>query len=117
MSRDAAQTLRRVAELRTLCLRLPHLPTEAEAALLRRFDALAGAPEAVTAGDVEVVAAGWRRWWRRGEADRLRAMADRLPPGLVGSDRRLASYALAAGAGAASAPTASGSLGRGPQST
>jgi hypothetical protein len=98
MSRDAAQTLRRVAELRALCLRLPHLPTEAEAALLQRFDALTGAPESVAEADVEVVAAGWRRWWRSGEIDRLRAMADRLPPRLVACDRRLASYALAAGA-------------------
>ncbi len=110
MPRNAAQTLRRVAELRTFCLRLPHLPTEAEDALLRRFDALAGTPESVTEADVEVVAAGWRRWWRSGEADRLRAMADRLPPGLVACDRRLASYALAAGAHPPSAvqPSAAG---------
>jgi hypothetical protein len=93
MPRDATRTLQRVAELRTLCLTLPHLSTPAEEALLRRFDVLVASPESATEADLEAVVAGWRGWWRRGETDRLRAMAIRLPAHFIAGDRRLASYA------------------------
>ena len=72
---DAARALRTSAALRALCLRLPHVPTSSEVALLRRFDALAAGPDAATGDDVEALAAGWRRWWRAGEIGALRAMA------------------------------------------
>jgi len=41
-------------------------------------------------------APGWRRWWSSGDTDRLRAMAARLPAGLIERDRRLLSCARAA---------------------
>lgn len=95
---DATLAIRKVSALRALCLRLPHLPTPAETERLRRCESLAASPESATTGDVEALAAGWRRWWRRGEAERLRAMAARVPVDLINSDRRLAQYACASGA-------------------
>lgn len=92
---DATAAIRKVSALRALCLRLPHLPTPAEAERLRRCESLAASPESATIADVEALAAGWRRWWRRGETERLRAMAARVPTGLINSDRRLAQYACA----------------------
>ncbi|MBI2015069.1 MAG: hypothetical protein HYS77_05975, partial [Candidatus Rokubacteria bacterium] len=61
---DVSTTLRKVSALRALCLRLPHLPTPGEQALLRRFEALVAAPETAIDADIEALAAGWRRWWR-----------------------------------------------------
>ena len=95
---NATAAIRKASALRALCLRLPHLPTPAEAARLRRCESLAASPESATATDVDALAAGWRSWWRRGETERLRAMALRVPARLINSDRRLATYACAAGA-------------------
>jgi hypothetical protein len=94
---NATAAIRKVSALRALCLRLPHVPTPAEAALLRRCEALAVSPESATRADVEALAAGWRRWWRLGETERLRAMAARVPAGLIEADRRLAMYACIEG--------------------
>jgi hypothetical protein len=95
---DATAAIRKVSALRALCLRLPHLPTPAEAARVRRCEALAASPESATSADVEALATGWRRWWHLGETERLRAMAARVPAGLINADRRLALYACASGA-------------------
>ena len=89
---NATAAIRKVSTLRALCLRLPHVPTPAEAELLRRCEALAVSPESATRADVEALAVGWRRWWRLGETERLRAMAARVPAGLIDADRRLATY-------------------------
>jgi hypothetical protein len=94
---DVTLTLRRVAALRALCLRLPHLPTPAERARLDRFRVLATDPAAATSADIESLAAGWRQWWLGEDATAIQAMAEKLPRGLVDGDRRLASYAVAAG--------------------
>ena len=93
---DIAERLATVSALRALCLRLPHIPTPTELALLRRFDALVDRPETATERDVDALVAGWSRWWREGRTAELSAMAARLDPALVDSDRRLASYAVAA---------------------
>ncbi len=93
---DPTQAIRKVSSLRALCLSLPHVPTPAESARLRRFDELVGQPESATDGDIEALATGWRRWWHLGERERLRAMAARIPAALVAADRRLATYACAA---------------------
>lgn len=95
---DASAAIRKVSALRALCLRLPHLPTPAEAARLRRCEALAVSAESATGADVEALATGWRRWWHLGETERLREMAARVPAGLINVDRRLALYACASGA-------------------
>lgn len=55
---DAAAALRKVAVLRALCLRLPHIPTPAERHLLRRFDALVTTPHGASEGDTEALVAG-----------------------------------------------------------
>lgn len=95
---DATAAIRKASALRALCLRLPHLPTPAEVARLRRCEALAASPESANTADVEALAAGWRSWWRLGETGRLHAMAVRVPTALINSDRRLAQYACASGA-------------------
>ena len=93
---DPTQAIRKASSLRALCLNLPHVRTPAERARLRRFDELVGQPESATAGDIEALATGWRRWWHLAETERLRAMAARVPAALVAADRRLATYACAA---------------------
>lgn len=94
--RDVAARLRAVSELRRLCLSLPHVATPAETRLLARFDELAAFPEQAAGADVEALAIGWRAWWRAGRVAELAAMADRVAPRLIETDRRLATYATAA---------------------
>ena len=94
--RDVGATFRKVAALRALCLRLPHLPTPREEAWMRRFDIIAAAPSSATPGDVDALAAGWRCWWRQGRREAIAVMARGLPAGIVDADRRLASFACAA---------------------
>lgn len=93
---DVATAVRKVSALRSLCLRLPHVPTPAEAKLLQRFEALVAAPERATAGDVDVTAAGWRRWWRAGRHAELLEMKLRLPPDVIDSGSELPLLAQAA---------------------
>ena len=95
---DPTRAIRKASSLRALCLSLPHVPTPAESARLRRFDELVGQPESATDGDIEALVTGWRRWWYLDERERLRAMAARLPAPLVAADRRLATFACAAAA-------------------
>lgn len=96
IQRDVAETLRKVAELRRFCLKLPHLETPAERRRLERCEALATAPGAASPEDIDALAEGWTRWWRQGEAARILAMAARLPATLIAADRRLASLLAAA---------------------
>ena len=100
---EVAARLARVSALRALCLRLPHVATPTEIERLKRFDALAPAPERATERDVEALAAGWSRWWREGRTAELSGMARRLDAALIDSDRRLASLAVACLAASASA--------------
>lgn len=94
--REVGETLRKVAELRRLCVRLPHLETQAERRRLRRFEELVAEPGASTTEDTDALADGWSRWWRRGEPGRILWMAALLPNDLVAQDRRLASLLEAA---------------------
>jgi len=102
---DAAAPLRTVAELRALCLRLPHVPTPGELTRLARFETLVAAPAAATRQDIEALVAGWTRWWREARAEALLEMAAGLPAGLVEGDRRLASLLVAAKHGATDSPS------------
>ena len=92
---EVTARLRAVSALRTLCLRLPHVPTPAEVARLERFDALVAAPERATERDVEALATGWSRWWREGRTTELSDMSRRIDAELIDSDRRLASFVVA----------------------
>ena len=92
---EVAARLATVSALRALCLRLPHLATPAEAERLKRFDALVESPEAAAAADIDALVAGWSRWWREGRTAELSDMARRVDAGLIDSDRRLASFAVA----------------------
>jgi hypothetical protein len=94
--RDATATIKKVAALRSLCLALPHLPTELEEKRLRRFDELAASTTGATAADVDALIAGWRRWWRAGQVDAIAGMAAPLPAELVDADRDLSTYVVAA---------------------
>ena len=94
MTPDAA--LQKVAALRALCLRLPHLTTAAELKRIRRFAALVDDPRAVTAADGDALRAGCREWWRQGHVHALVTFAEKLPPGLPDADRELATYLEAA---------------------
>jgi hypothetical protein len=93
---DAAPALRRAAQLRTLCLRLPHAPTPLERERLERFAVIETAPHLATADDAEALVAGWRRWWREQRIEPLCEMVRRTPAALIEADRRLAALALAA---------------------
>jgi uracil-DNA glycosylase len=93
---EITQTLRRVAALRGLCLRLQHIPTPGEERLLTHFWALADSPQEVRQDDVQAVAVGWRRWWRAGEIDRLLSMAAALPPALICLGREATTHLMAA---------------------
>jgi hypothetical protein len=93
---DAEATLRAVSGLRELFGALPHLPTDAEMQHLRRFECLTESPASADRNDVEVLLAGWRRWWRNGMIRDLVAMAGRLPADVIECDRRLQSYLEAA---------------------
>lgn len=101
---EVSARLATVSALRALGLRLPHVATPAELARLRRFEALVLAPEQATAADVEALVAGWSRWWREGRTAELADMARRLDVALIDSDRRLATFATAAGGESAPAP-------------
>ncbi len=92
---EVTARLKTVSALRALSLRLPHVPTPAEIALLQDFDALAEMPERATKRDVEALATGWARWWRERRTAELAEMARRVDPALIGSARRLASFAVA----------------------
>jgi len=93
---DVTRALRTASALRSLCLALPHLPTPAEARRLTRFERLTASPAAAGRDDTEALCAGWRRWWRDGRVEDLRAMASATPRAIVDRDRWLASYATAA---------------------
>lgn len=93
---DVAAALRKVAALRALCLKLPHIPTPAETRLLRQFDVLKASPERATEADVEALVAGWRQWWREGKTEALAEMGRMVPAGLIDRDRRLATLRLGA---------------------
>jgi hypothetical protein len=70
------QTLRRVAQLRTLFRRLPHLPSPREARRVANFEAfLAGLREECSR---EVLDAGVRAAFRRGDARAILVAAERL---------------------------------------
>lgn len=92
---EVAARLAAASALRTLGVRLPHLPTPTERERLQRFEALVPAPERATERDVEALVAGWSRWWREGRRAELSGMAQRLEAALIDSDRRLASLATA----------------------
>ncbi|MBI2204308.1 MAG: hypothetical protein HYU41_10715 [Candidatus Rokubacteria bacterium] len=106
--RDVGAALRAASVLRRLCLSLPHLATPSEARLLARFHQLTTAPEGVTTGDIDALAAGWRTWWRAGRVAELSAMAERVTRAVIDSDRRLATYAVAAQAARTDAATRGG---------
>ena len=93
---DPERAIRRASALRALGLSLPHVPTPAEIARLRRFDELVARPESATDADIEALVTGWRSWWHQRDTERLRTMAPRVPATLVDADRRLATYACAA---------------------
>ncbi len=95
-TRDVAPAIRKVAELRRLCLRLPHLTTAAEEARLARFAVIEATPAIAGPADVDAIGAGWEQWWRAGNAAAITRMAARLPRGIVDADRTLSSLRLAA---------------------
>ena len=100
ITREVSATLRRVAALRAFCVQFPHLPTSQERDRLQRFEELVASPGAATAADVDSLLAGWRVWWRSGQGSAISTMATKLPSDLVESDRRLATYVVAATDGA-----------------
>lgn len=102
--RDIASSFRAVSQLRRLCLSLPHVPPPAERRLLARFEDLVTSPESATKTDVDALAAGWRAWWRASRVSDLAAMSSKVPTGVIDSDRRLTTYAVAAEASQARAP-------------
>ena len=88
--------LRKVSELRRLCLDLPHLSTPAERRRLERFEEIVLAPASASEGDLAALATGWRDWWRAGRHLDIAAMASRLSADLITRDRDVAMYAVAA---------------------
>lgn len=92
---DVDRSLKKVSELRRLCLSLPHLRTPAERRRLERFEALVRAPASATCDDIDAIATGWRTWWRAQRFEDIETMATRLPSDVVDGDRDLAMFAVA----------------------
>ena len=92
---DIDRSLRKVSELRRLCLSLPHLSTPAERQRLERFEELVRAPGSATSEDADALATGWRTWWRAQRFDEIASMAERLPSVIVDGDRDVAMFAVA----------------------
>jgi hypothetical protein len=87
--RAADRALRRVAQLRALFRRLPHLPTPEEERLLREFEAYAsGAPGPCTS---EALRAGFLRAFRADAPAAILAAARRAGP-VVDEERDLWPY-------------------------
>jgi uracil-DNA glycosylase len=91
-----ADVLREVSALRALCLRLPHLETPSERRRLARFERIVTRPAEATHADAEAIAAGWARWWRRGDRARLLDMSRWIAPAIVDGHRTLATLSVAA---------------------
>jgi hypothetical protein len=94
---EVTARLATVSALRSLCLQLPHVATPAEVDRWQRFESLVAAPEHATEHDIEALVTGWSGWWREGRRAELAGMARRLDAAVIDADRRLATFAIAAG--------------------
>lgn len=90
LDRSAVErALRKAAALRNLCLRLPHIPSEHERALVAELAAFARG-DTVECSDA-ALAAGLREAFRRRDAALVRAVAGRVPE-RVNADLDLATW-------------------------
>ena len=87
----ADRALRRVAQLRTLFRRLPHLPTPREERLLSEFDLFVGGSSEHC--PCEVLEAGFRRAFRADDPAPILAAVHRAGP-IVDAHRDLWPYAV-----------------------
>jgi hypothetical protein len=91
--REIGASIRRTAELRYLCLSLREaMNREKEASLLVEFERSFLDANGPVPTDVQVLRAGFREMWRRGEYARVIAMARRLPGELVEGDETILMY-------------------------
>lgn len=95
------RAIRKVAQLRTLFRRLPHLPTPAESRLLAEFEALRTGR--ATTCSTAAVRAGFRAAWAARDYRTILSVAQKLPPDVVQGDATILMYvdnaALRAGDG------------------
>lgn len=96
LTRSVTDTLTTISALRSFCLALPHAPTPLDGRQLERFQGLCQAAAPLSHGDIDALRTGLRHCWRNGEARTFRDVAARIPAELLGRDRWLQSFVVAA---------------------
>jgi len=95
--REIGDIIRQTADLRRLCLSLREAKNrEGEAALLAEFERAVSEPKGPSAMDPQVLRAGFKELWRRGQYDQIVAVGRRLPEDLLGADETVLMYYLCA---------------------
>ncbi len=106
--REIGATVRKTAELRRLCLSLRDAKNqEREAALAAEFERATLDSGGLIPVNADVIRAGFRSLWRRGQHDHIVALAHRLPEDLLRGDETVLMYYLCAASrrsGTASGP-------------
>jgi len=88
--RAVDRAIRKVAELRALCRRLPHVPTPAEIQKLTEFDAFRSGRSA--ACSLAAVRAGFRAAWAARDYATIVSLAGKLPGEMLRADAAILTY-------------------------
>ncbi len=84
------RAIRKVAELRALCRRLPHVPTPAEMRQLGEFESFRAGRSAVCS--LAAVRAGFRAAWASRDYATIVSLAGRMPADMLRTDAAILTY-------------------------